>query len=362
MIRSISSSHILPLRLPNFVVSVLLVAVAILSGTANAQTHQLPLEAVLGDKEAFLKWKVPFEKWYRQQIDSIPGFTPSGHEILSRQEFEGITLVKVRFVYPPSSPLAGKVGGGVLAIPEGGDADRPIVIAIHGHEQSPWGSYPIDLFLKKKWPYDLAKKGYTVWAPVSMYHDEIRGIADRAGYIVTWVKLMSEGVDYGQKNIWKGPASGYVAAGLSSGALISLSLMAFRKDISAGVFAGGSESLEFLRREYRIKGHPDCWDVKGVFSYAAIQSLIAPRPVQFQLGKQDPFFPDAKPLPSNGMNFMGTSRGQISTEVAGDALEVREIYSLFGKKANFTYELHPGGHELRPDLALKFLGAHFNAE
>lgn len=242
----------------------------------------------------------------------------------------------------------------MLALPKIIDKNLPIVIAIHGHELSPWGQYPTGLF-KKKWAWDFVKKGYVVWAPVSMYHEEIKTIADSKGYLASWVKIVSSGIDYGQNFIWKKPRAGYAAIGLSSGGTIGFSLMAYRSDVLIGVFAGADPDLDFLRREYRIKNHPNCWDVKDISSYTTIQSLIAPRPVQFQLGEKDPFFPDRTPFQKQGDWFLGTSRDVLSTEVGGNALILESIYKMFNKSENFSYLIHKAGHELDTDAALLFL-------
>lgn len=329
-----------------------------LSFAAADSDQEIPLEAILGNKQAFLKWQAPFGKWYVNQIDSIEGFTPSNHKVLKKEEIEGVTLVTIQFKYLPGTLLFGKVGGGVLALPKKIDKNRPIVVAIHGHEHSPWGQYPIGLFYNKEWPWEIAKKGYVVWVPVSMYHDEIKSLGDSKGYLVSWVKIVSEGINYAQNIFWGKPRSGYAATGLSAGGTIGLSLMAYRPDISVGVFAGADQDLDFLRREYRIKGHPNCWDVKGVSSYTAIQSLIAPRPVQIQLGKDDPFFPNRTPFKAQDDWFLGTSRDVLSTETGGNALVLRSIYMMYSKPENFSYLIHQGGHEMESGATMRFIHQH----
>jgi hypothetical protein len=323
--------------------------------SADAGGHEIPMEALLGNKKAFSAWKTPFKKWYTDQIDSITGFSPSGHTILKKEKLKGITLITVQFSYPSNSPLSNKPSGGVLAIPNRIDRARPIIIATHGHEHAPWGQHPIDLFKDQKWPFEIARAGYIVWAPVSMYHDEIKATAETKGYALTWTKIVSEGISYGQKNLWKKPGHGYAATGLSSGAIISFFLMAYRSDVTVGVFAGAEQDLDFLRREYRIKGHPACWEIKGVDSYTTVQALIAPRPIQFQSGRKDPFFPSGKAMEGNGKNFLGTKRAQLSTEPGGNALVLRSIYEIYGRRDSFDFFIHDGGHEMSVVDAIKFI-------
>lgn len=339
--------------------SLLLFTFLFLPCTVFAGGFEIPIEALLGSKKALLEWKSPFQKWYQHEIDSITGFSPLSHTELKQERFKGLTLSTVQFVYPPESPLFGKPGGGVLVIPEKIDKKRPIIVAIHGHETSPWGQHPINLFKGQQWPFEMAKAGYVVWAPVSMYHEEIKTVAEGKGYPLTWVKIISDGIDYGQRHLWNAQAgTGYVVAGLSAGGQISYSLMAFRSDIQLGIFAGAEQDINFLRREYRINGHPNCWEIKDIESFTAIQALLAPRPVQFQSGKQDPFHPNGKPLKKEGDWFPGTSRAQFSTEVGGNALALRSLYEIYNKRNNFSFLIHAGGHEMRTDAALRFIRSH----
>jgi hypothetical protein len=336
----------------------LLCLLLLLPFTVKAGGYEIPLDALLGNKKVFFEWRSSFQKWYQEQIDSITGFVPSGHEVLKNEAFKGLTLLTVQFNYPAGSPLAGKSGGGVLAIPDKVERGRPLILAIHGHEHSPWGKHPIDLFKNEKWPFKLTKRGYVVWAPISMYHDEIKTVAEKIGYPFTWVKIVSDGINYGQSNLWTKLASSYVVAGLSSGGQIAYTLMAYRPDIRQGIFAGADQDLDFLRREYRIKGHPNCWDIVGINSYTAVQALLAPRPIQFQSGRKDPFFPSGKPMERQGDWFSGTSRAQFSTEPGGNALVIRSIYEIYNNRNNFSFFIHDGGHEINVDAALKFIQRH----
>jgi len=316
-------------------------------------SYQIPVEALFGNTEVFLNWKHTFQQWYTNRFDSILKLTPTGHTTLSREKFNGLTLISVEFTYPSDSPLHGKPGGGILAVPDTIVADIPI-IAIHGHEEAYWGQHPYDLFKDQKWPFEIARSGYIVWAPVSMYHDEIEDYGETYGYPLTWSKIISEGMSYiTNKQILSPSPKTWIATGLSAGAQTGYALMAYRADIRCGVFAGAEQNLDFLRREYRIKGHANCWDVPGIASFSAIMSLIPPRPVQFQTGRYDPFFPNGRALEKQGDSFPGTSRGQYSTESEFSA--VRSIYALFDREKYFSVLIHDGGHEFNVEKALEFI-------
>lgn len=320
--------------------------------------RELPLEAILGNKDSFLKWKNEFGAWYQSQIRQVSGFDISSVNTIKEESYKGITLKTIRFDYSSESPLFEKAAGGVLAVPEKINKALPVIIAIHGHEFSPWGDYPLGLFKEERWPYEMVKAGYVVWAPVSMYHDEIEFSARQyGGFPFVWTKIISNGLDRIESYVSKYTNSGWGVAGLSSGGQISYFLMAYRPDLRFGVFAAADQDLEFLRTEYRIKDHPNCWDVSGINSFTSIMALLAPRPVQFQLGRSDPFYPSGKPMKKKGDWFSGTSRPTYSNEVGGNALSVRSIYELFGARSNFSYLTHHSGHEMVSAEALKFIRA-----
>jgi hypothetical protein len=95
--------------------------------------------------------------------------------------------------------------------------------------------------------------------------------------------------------------------------------------------------------------------VPEISSFTAIQSLLAPRPVQFQSGRKDPFFPHKKPLEPQKDWFKGTTRGQFSAEVGGNALIVKNIYQKMNSESNFSFLIHNGGHEFKTEDALSFI-------
>jgi hypothetical protein len=318
--------------------------------------YEIPFEALFGDNEAFLSWKNTFQKWYTDRIDFMQNLTPSSYTILEQTQFNGLTLTTIAFTFPPGSPLYDKPAGGILAIPDNFIIGNLPIVAIHGHEERTWGQFPLDLFLEQKWPFELAQNGYIVWTPVSMYHTEIVDYGETFGYPLVWAKIISEGMDYLiNEQILHTPEIGWIVTGLSSGAQTGYVLMAYRSDISSGIFAGTEHNLDFLRREYRITGHPNCWDIEGINAFSAIMALIPPRPMQFQTGRGDPFFPHGRALEKQGDWFSGTNRGQHSTEIGGEFLAVRSIYAMFNKENHFSVMIHDGGHEFHVKEALAFI-------
>jgi hypothetical protein len=331
------------------------VSLASQGGIAATPGDQVPLAAMLGDKRQFQTWSSQFRNKLVALVNATPNLSPVGNSEVNKRIVDGVRVTTLKFEYPAHSILYGRPGGGVLAVPTVIDPEKPIVVAIHGHEHSPWGDYPTALLTDGHWPYAMVKRGYIVWSPVSMYHEEILNAARSVGYIPVWTQIISEGLDYASSRQFAAlPHSGYAVLGLSSGGHIAFTLMAVRPDIRAGVFAGADQELQFLRDTYRVKNHPDCWDIPAIASYTTIQALIAPRPIQFQIGQRDPFFPDGKPLAPNGASFSGTPRGVLSDEAAGHILILRSIWRLMGGP-EVAYDIHAGGHELDSRAALEFL-------
>lgn len=328
--------------------------------TSNAQVKTplegIPLQAILDGKD-LTSWRQSFSRTYHSLVsDSEFDFRPVRSRLHRERTADGITLVTIEFDHAKSSLLYAKSAGGVLAIPPRLSKRKPILIAIHGHESGPYGKQPIDLFKNNNWPLLLARAGYIVWAPNSMYHDGFDKAARAHGYIPLWTKIVSQGLNYMEGEYFSSlPHAGYAVLGLSSGGHIAFSLMAFRSDIKVGVFAGADQSLNFLREEYRIKGHPDCWDIPGIASYTAIWSLIAPRPIQFQMGIRDEWFPDGKPFAPALPAFKGTHRDVTTDEVAGQFFILKEVWRRYGQSKDLAYLIHDGGHEMDVPAALKFL-------
>jgi len=326
--------------------------------TAKAEARaEVPLEAILGDRAEFDAWAGKFRKEYSSWIDDIQQFQPSGSRIVTRTQSPYGVLHTIAFDYQKSSPLHGKVSGGILAIPKHIDATKPLVVAIHGHEHGQWEMYPDGLMVEGQWPLEFLKNGYVVWVPVSMRHSGITSLATMQGYLPIWTKEISQGIDQivTSKTV-QVPHKGIAAVGVSSGGSIAFLLMAYRSDIQVGVFAGAQLPLVFLRQEYRIKNHPDCWDIPKLASYTPIQALIAPRPVQFQLGKEDPGYPNGEPFARQGDWFAGTSRDVLTDEIGGQMLILKSLWKMKGGEV--SQHLHAGGHQMDIKAALKFVSSH----
>src|SRR5690606_11266833 len=147
-------------------------------------------------------------------------------------------------------------------------------------------------------------------------------------YHVDWTKRVSVLLDAAMPLF---PAhDGLAVVGLSSGGMTASFLMAARRDIEAGVFAGTLSALDFFRENYRIRDHPDQWDVPWLNSYTTIYALIAPRPAQWQLGKADSFWPKVIPQTPGTERNPGFPRNPTADEVWGQWLVMERIWAHYG--------------------------------
>ncbi|WMW65534.1 hypothetical protein [Nitratidesulfovibrio liaohensis] len=312
----------------------------------------VPIDALAMGKDSFVVWQKNFKSQYHNMVSNSWPWSPELKEVRLLEDNEKYKKFQIDIGYEKSCPLFNSSSGGILAIPKVIDSSKPIIIAIHGHERSTWGKHPLDMLDEGQWAKTLVDNGYIVFCPVSMHHEKIKEYGSKSGYLVVWTKIISDYIDC-LKNEWtKHPHNGFAVVGLSAGGQISYFLMAYRDDIQKGFFAGANQPLEFMRREYRAKGHPECWDVPAIASYTAIYSLLPPRSVRFYLGKKDPFYPNMEKFPVYPW-FDGTKRDVTTDEIYGNFLLLKEMYKIRGGDIDLI--IHDGGHELNGQVAADFL-------
>lgn len=295
----------------------------------------LTVEAVQGTEADFDGWRAQFASDYAAIINGVPISAPSPAVLGSIQQRTGYTLQEINFPFPsgPTIPT-------LIAKPTTIDPNKPIIIAQHGHEMSPQGGAPYALFAPDAWAEKWVKAGYVVWAPSSVWHTQLGSLPATYGYQRTWVRmtdrLMTAALPHMPEH------NRFVATGLSSGAQTMSFLMALRSDIDLGVFAGSFFPLEYARENYRISGHPNDYDMPQVFDYTPIYALMASRSVQWQIGKQDGFYPRLTPGAAAQPSFPGTPRPVSTTEMLGQLFVTQKVFEKKGGTADLF--IHDGGH------------------
>ena len=122
--------------------------------------------------------------------------------------------------------------------------------------------------------------------------------------------------------------------GISMGATRSWWLMAIDERIKTGVAVGCLTRYQNLIAEQKLKYHGIYYFVPGILKYfdtEAIVSLIAPRPILFMTGDEDPGSPVA------GIRKIEN--------------DVQQVYKLFNAQNNFESIIYPKtGHTYTPDM------------
>ena len=131
------------------------------------------------------------------------------------------------------------------------------------------------------------------------------------------------------------------------------------EEIEVGVFSGILTPLDYKRENYRIKNHSNNWDIRFLYSFVPLYALIAPRPIQFQMGRNDAWFPKTTPALPKGNWFPGTPRGVSSEEMVGEYLLLKNIWGKYNKSISLS--IHDGGHEVDYLGAERFIYDYFCA-
>lgn len=298
------------------------------------ETLDMPPEALL-DVSALISWKTSFAATLRARVDAAAMSAPSAAVLGACEYRSGYSLQRIDHPFPSGPTIQT-----LLAVPQTVDPSKPVIVAIHGHEISPWETAPYALF-NGDWAEKWAQAGYVVWAPSHLWYQTLSMYYPAHDYHVVWTRMLERLFDATLPHL---PAhSGFISTGHSSGGMSASMLMAVRPEFRAGVFSGSFIPLDFFRENYRIAGHPNNWDVRGILSYMPIYALVAPRPTQWQLGKQDPFYPRNTSQPPSGCCYPGLPRPVDVTQTFGELFVAQRIWSMLGGPPPVLHT-HEGGH------------------
>ncbi|HZV36013.1 MAG TPA: alpha/beta hydrolase family protein, partial [Verrucomicrobiae bacterium] len=276
----------------------------------------------------------------------------SAMQTLSREDRGDYILEKFQF-----DNGAGAIVPGYLVLPKNHPGKAPAILYCHWHG----GQYDIgkeELFHASHTPFApgpvFAKRGFAVIAIDSYCFGERNGKGpggpDEKGSAgeMTAAKF----------NLWVGrtlwgmilrddltaldylvsrpevDASRIGVTGMSMGATRSWWLMALDDRIKTGVAIACMTRYQNLIQHEQLKGHGIYYFVPGMlnhFDTEAVISLIAPRPILFMSGADDPT------SPTDGIH--------VIESVA------RPVYRLYGKEDDFQSIIYPGqGHVYTPEM------------
>lgn len=307
------------------------------------------------------QWEVQ-RKTIREVLIKVLGDLPprpaeTTVKTLSKEDKGTYTLEKFEF-----DNGAGAVVPGYLLIPKNGYAKHPAIYYSHWHG----GNYDIgkeEIFKSFYTPEVPAeafmKRGYAVIAIDSYCFGERSGKGPGGSMETGNAEEMTQS----KYEIWMGRSlwgmilrddlmaleylfsrseidtQNVAATGISMGATRTWWLMALDSRIKTGVAVGCLTRYQELITEQKLKYHGIYYYVPGILKYfdtEAIISLIAPRPMLFMTGDEDP-----------GSPISGIYKIEST---------VKRVYELYGKKTSFQSIIYPRtGHEYTPDMWSRML-------
>ncbi|MBN1671231.1 MAG: dienelactone hydrolase family protein [Kiritimatiellae bacterium] len=315
-----------------------------------------------GEGEDFGAWQARFRAKLHELLGPVPPRAEPAVEIAESAEAEDHTRHTLRIAVNAFSTLVA-----YLLIPKGmapGER-RPGLIVSHGH-----AAYGIDSMCgrrgadegdgaRRTYALFAVRAGYVVLAPAWWgWHGRdghVDKVKQRDKCNVIQMAAGMYGVNVIALHIQDGQAALDALAarpevdpgrlgclGNSYGGRTTMWLTIFDPRIRACVPAG---CMNVFRERSLKLGSCGVQYPFGLLRYGDVPelfSLIAPRPMQIQAGRQD------------GL-ITPTDRDHIETTV-------RKAYRALGAEAKLDYVLHPEGHILLWDRAAPFLAAHLQAQ
>jgi len=221
----------------------------------------------------------------------------------------------------------------------------PAVVCLGGHGSNLYSTYHASTvsWVKKKnasdrlykaFATELASRGYvTISTTVSqhnVYEKDRSLMGERLWDSMRCIDYLESLPQVDKKRIG--------CAGLSLGGEMTMWLGAMDPRLAAVISAGFLTYMDQLE-----KNHCMCWKfphLRDLVDFPDIYSLIAPRPLQCQNGRNEP-------------------KSQFYVPLARKAAEeVRTIYINFERPENLTLDVHPGGHEIDLPALLYFFQKH----
>lgn len=323
----------------------------------NLYEEERQHEFKIKDVEEWKEWKDNFRKTLITLLGNFPEKSEFNLRVLEKREYENYTLEKVKFNSSKEIEVVG-----YLLTPKDVELPSPLVIAVPGHgygmkdavglnpdgtEKEVSSGYMKDFGLilvkngfitfvieqlgfgerreediKKGWDKSSCR-AYSFWA--LMLGKTLIGL--RVWDVIRTIDLFMENYEVRKDSIG--------IYGISGGATTSLFASALDDRIKATVISG---YLNTFRGSILSIHHCECNYIPGLLKYGEmydVASLIAPRNLFIEHGKNDPIFP---------------------IEFATYAYErVKRVYEFLGVPEKLDFEFFDGGHEICANKSVKWL-------
>ncbi|OGV63713.1 MAG: hypothetical protein A3K19_17120 [Lentisphaerae bacterium RIFOXYB12_FULL_65_16] len=297
-----------------------------------------------------------FARWqttYRQKLagllmgGGLPQRVPLEPKMLETKDYPKFTLRRLEY-----RSQADRTNIALLSLPKG-VARAPLLVALHGHEND-WG----DAAEKAYTPGNnddfcayFAERGWAVLQPATMNHTLQHPTWTLQG---EWSWDAMTAVDYAAA-LPEVDMQRVAVCGLSTGAHLAMNLLALDDRVKAGVVGCILSTWHHYRR-FRVPPHCDCGIMQQISSQLEQcdwAALAAPKPVQFQHGRQDnALCPGADPAKLDLKWNIGVMPPE---EYATTFDEVRRAWRLTGAPDGTETHFHDGPHSVNNPAAFEWL-------
>ena len=241
------------------------------------------------DAEQFREW----QQRYRHNLaaalmgGSLPQRVPLEAREIETKDFPTFTLRRVEY-----RSRTDRKNVLLLSLPKNNKSEKaPLLLGIHGHE-APWGKADEAAYRmghRDDFIAYFAERNWAVLQPATMNHT--LGHADwTLQGEWTWDAMVA--LDYAT-TIAEVDMDRIAVCGLSTGAHLSMNVLALDTRVKAGVVGCILSTWNHYERRFRIPPHCDCGirsQMGGLLEQCDWAALAAPKPVMFQHGIRDASF------------------------------------------------------------------------
>lgn len=301
-------------------------------------------------------WREELRVAFLKSLGQFPDPVPLNRHDIERAEFDDHTRIKLKYTSERSLDTIA-----YLLIPKGESRPRPAVVACTGHGygvrdivglNEDFSEKQGDPGYQKNFALELVRRGYVVIAPEPLGFGEMmleRDIEQKTGN--SCMRISCDLLLLG-RTMAGVRAQQYISATSLLSALDEVD----RDRIGAMGISGGGLTSSFLAmldpriRAVVVSGYPcmfrdsiyamyHCidnfpWGLLNIAECDDLMALIAPRPMLWESGSNDPIFPRS---------------GVIEAEGA-----VRRVYEALGAGERFAVDYFEGEHEISGRLAYGF--------